>query len=241
MLKNLHLKRKKCIFVPNINNKTKPMKKFFTTIMVALLGATSLMAQEEETTFSFYRHGELIPNGSTVTISEYDVIADMGATALIEMQSGIVVKNNYGGRNFLLITATGIENFDNGLDGPTIQVCPGGSCIPWSEEGTITSKEIEVETDEINPMIHIGGMFPSPFSYKGSMTLTAASFDDDEDATTITVVFDTNASSIKPIKNNAKCEVFNLCGKKIADTTVGLSKGIYIVKQNGTSRKMVIK
>jgi hypothetical protein len=36
-------------------------------------------------------------------------------------------------------------------------------------------------------------------------------------------------------------EFYNLCGKKIAESTIGLTKGIYIIKQNGTSRKVVIK
>lgn len=213
------------------------MKKFFTTIMVALLGATTLMAQEEDTSFSFYRNGELVPNGSTVIITEFTA-EDLGGLALVEMNSGITVRNNNEGKGNAIFSATGISNYES------IQVCPGGNCIPWRADGTIVSAAVEIESEgEIDPQCHISGIFPSPFSYIGSITLTAADYFDDEDATTITIIFDTTgSSSIKGVKSDKnKCEVFNLCGKKIADTTVGLSKGIYIVKQNGTSRKMVIK
>lgn len=213
------------------------MKKIFTTILAALIGSTALMAQEEDTSFSFYRNGELVPNGSTVTITEFKVEEDFGVMALIEMNSGITVRNNYEGKGNVIISATGISNYES------IQVCPGGNCIPWRADGTIVSAAIEIESEgEIDPQCHISGMFPAPFSYIGSITITAADYFDDEDATTITVVFDTTGSSIKGVKSDkSKCEVFNLCGKKIANSTVGLGKGIYIVKQNGTSRKMVIK
>lgn len=214
------------------------MKKLFTTILAAMLGATTLMAQEEDSSFSFYRNGELVPNGSTITIYEYEVEIDLGISAIIEMQSGLTVKNNLDSKGSLSIIANGIDNYEK------IQVCPGGNCIPWGADGTITSSRIDVAAEEeIDPQVHLGGNFETPFTFTGSITLTACDYYDDEDATTITVVFDTNGSSIKGIKNDkaTKCEVFNLCGKKIANSTAGLNKGVYIVKQNGTSRKVVIK
>lgn len=36
-------------------------------------------------------------------------------------------------------------------------------------------------------------------------------------------------------------EVYNLCGQLVADQLKGLSKGVYIVKQNGSSRKVVVR
>lgn len=213
------------------------MKKIFTTIFAALLGATTLMAQEEEGSFSFYRNGQLVPNGSTVVISEYESI-DLGDFAIIEMQSGITVKNNLEDEASMLISATGVDNYEN------IQVCPGGNCIPWSSNGTIVSSRIRMAgNEEVNPQVHLGGQYPIPFTYTGTITLTVSDYFDDEDASTITVVFDSTGNNIKGVKSDkeSKCEVYNLCGKMIANSTTGLNKGVYIVKQNGTSRKIVIK
>ena len=79
-------------------------------------------------------------------------------------------------------------------------------------------------------------------SFKGSVELKAYCTLDPDDCTSITVVFDTDAQGINKVTNdNNKMEVYNLCGKKIAESTIGLTKGIYIIKQNGTSRKVVIK
>lgn len=36
-------------------------------------------------------------------------------------------------------------------------------------------------------------------------------------------------------------EVYNLCGQLVSNSLEGLNKGVYIVKQNGTSRKIVIR
>lgn len=215
----------------------KPMKNFFTTIFATALCATSLMAQEDEGSFSFYRNGQLVPNGSTVTISEYEAF-DLGGIVIVEMSSGLTIKNNLDSEASLQISATGIDNFSS------IQVCPGGNCIPWNNDGMITSQRIKIAAEaETDPQCHISGDFPAPFSYTGSITLTVCDYYDDEDCSTITVVFDTNGNSIKGVKNDKalKCEVFNLCGKKIANSTSGLNKGVYIIKQNGTSRKIVIK
>ncbi len=213
------------------------MKKFFTTIFAALLGATTLMAQEEEGSFSFYRNGQLIPNGSTVVISEYESF-DLGDIAIIDMQSGLTVKNNLDDEASLLISAAGIDNFSD------IQVCPGGNCINWNSNGIIVSNRIKMAAgEEINPQVHLGGQYALPFTFTGSISLTISDYFDDEDAATIIVVFDTTGNSIKGVKSDKenKCEVYNLCGKMIANSTTGLNKGVYIVKQNGTSRKIVIK
>lgn len=40
---------------------------------------------------------------------------------------------------------------------------------------------------------------------------------------------------------DAEMEVFNLCGQHISYSLNNLDKGVYIVKQNGTSRKVVIR
>lgn len=213
------------------------MKKLFTTIFAALLGATTMFAQDEENSYSFYRNGQLVPNGSTITITEFETVLDLGDVVFVEMPSDLKIKNNLDSEGSMIIKAVGIDNF------ASIMVCPGGNCIPWSN-GSITSSRIKIAAEaEEDPQCHISGDFAAPFAYTGSLTLTVCDYFDDEDYSTITVIFDTTGSGIKDVKadKDTKCEVFNLCGKKIANSTNGLSKGVYIIKQHGTSRKVVIK
>ena len=63
------------------------MKKFYSTILAILFCSSALMAQEE-TTFAFMLGDEVIPNGGTVTISEYSDFDFM-----IEMQAPVYIKN----------------------------------------------------------------------------------------------------------------------------------------------------
>ena len=52
-----------------------------------------------------------------------------------------------------------------------------------------------------------------------------------------------NATGINGINGDskAKTEVFNLSGIKVADTINGLASGVYVVRQNGKAKKVVIK
>lgn len=60
---------------------------------------------------------------------------------------------------------------------------------------------------------------------------------------TFTFAADGTATAINGIKGDAaaKTEVFNLNGVKVADTTKGLASGVYVVRQNGKAKKIVIK
>lgn len=50
-----------------------------------------------------------------------------------------------------------------------------------------------------------------------------------------------NASVENANKEEAKVEVYNLCGQYIGNSLKGLPKGVYIVKQDGASRKWVVR
>lgn len=60
---------------------------------------------------------------------------------------------------------------------------------------------------------------------------------------TFTYAADGTATAINGINGDAaaKTEVFNLNGVKVADTTKGLASGVYVVRQNGKAKKIVIK
>ncbi len=61
-------------------------------------------------------------------------------------------------------------------------------------------------------------------------------------AFTFTFASDGTASGINDIHvNGGTVEVYNINGAKVADTTNGLKSGIYVVRQNGKAKKVVIK
>ncbi len=211
------------------------MKKFYSTILAILFCSSALMAQEE-TTFAFMYGDEVIPNGGSITISEYEDYDFM-----IEMQAAIYVKNVSEDASKLSLTCIGIENYN-----PSIEFCPNGNCMAWPSDGnelTTTYKDnvsaggtVEKDKNWLHAMVFDAKTF------KGSIELKAYCTLDPDDCATITVVFDTDAMGLNKVSSESnRMEVYNLCGKKIAESTMGLTKGIYIIKQNGTSRKVVIK
>ena len=140
----------------------------------------------------------------------------------------------------LSITCVGKENYRD------IEFCPNGNCMAWPSEGNELSTTYKDDVaaggtiEEGNNWLHAIAFDTK--SFKGIVELKAYCTLDPDDCATITVVFDTNAQGINAISTDSqKVEVYNLCGKKIAESTMGLKKGIYIIKQNGTSRKVVIK
>lgn len=214
------------------------MKKLYTTILAALLGTSAMMA--EEGTFSFIHNGEVVPNGSTVTVSEVEM-EDLGDNMLVfEMQSGLYIRNNESSDQKLTLLATGIDNFES------IQVCPDGNCRPWIN-GTVEAgfKNAVAAGEQVSPEIHVSSVDftgNTNFNYKGSIKVRAYCTYDEEDFTEITLVFDSSASSLDKVKkNDQKLEIFNICGRMIGNSAEGLKKGIYIFRQGDVSRKVVIK
>lgn len=213
------------------------MKKLYATILAAMLGTGAMMA--EEGTFSFIHNGEVVPSGSTVTVTEMTTEDFGGGMYAFEMQSGLYIRNNESSAQKLSVIATGIDNFTE------IQVCPDGNCRPWSN-GVVeaTFKNSVPAGEQVSPEIHMSHLDFSgntSFTFKGSITVRAYSTYDEEDFTEITLVFDNSASSLNQVNNNQKLEVFNICGRMIANSAEGLKKGIYIFRQGGVSRKVVIK
>ena len=211
------------------------MKKFYSAILSILFCSSTLMAQEE-TTFAFMYGDEVIPNGGTITISEYEDFDFM-----IEMQAAIYVKNISEDASNLSLTCVGIENYN-----PSIEFCPNGNCMAWPSDGneltTNYNKAVLPDSTIEKGKNWLHAMVFDTKSFKGSVELKAYCTLDPDDCTSITVVFDTDAQGLNKVTNDGKkMEVYNLCGKKIADSTIGLTKGIYIIKQNGSSRKVVIK
>ena len=49
------------------------------------------------------------------------------------------------------------------------------------------------------------------------------------------------AQKVQEADDKDSIEVYNLCGQLVGNSLDKLPKGVYIVKQNGTSRKVVIR
>lgn len=213
------------------------MKKLYTTILATLMGTSVMFA--EEGTFSFIRNGEIVPNGSTVVVSEVEAEDWGDGMFSFEMQSGLFIRNNETSDQKLTVLATGIENYNE------IQVCPDGNCRPWSDGIVEASfKNAVAAGEQVSPEIHMSHLDfsgSSSFSFKGSLTVRAYCTYDEEDYTEITLVFDTSASNINIVKNPKKLEIFNICGRMVGNSAEGLQKGIYIFRQGDVSRKVVIK
>lgn len=213
------------------------MKKLYATICAALLGTSAMMA--EEGTFSFVHNGEVVPNGGTVTLTDVELETDLGDIKVWEMKAGLYVRNNSNAAERLGILATGVDNYND------IQVCPDGSCRPWSNGVVdVEFKEAVAAGALADTEIHTSFFdFTGNGPAAGTSTITVKAYCplDPDDCTTVTLVFDTTKSSLVKVEQPVKVEVFNLCGKKIADTTTGLTQGIYIIRKNGTSHKVTIK
>lgn len=234
------------------------MKKIYATIIAAFCASATLMAQN--TSFGFLFNGEPLANGSVITIAEAEVAPGCEPEdGIYAMHSDIKVKNVSSSATSLTLTIVGKENWDQLIDDPwfnaIVQFCPNNNCSPkgcqpWNDEGILSTNYLSpIESGTIadeSDWLHVSIMSDDPvWSYKGVVELKAINSNNESDCATITVIYDTNGvtgvQSLGSLKRDVKCEVFNLCGKKIANSTVGLTKGVYIIKQNGTSRKVVIK
>lgn len=163
------------------------MNRIKTLFYSAILGSASLMAHAEST-FSFVRNGEVIPDGSTVVITEHEEIMDF----LFIMESNISIRNNSAETSKAVVHAIGIENYSG------IELSPGGNCYSWSDNGEITSKSFNVPANAIQSLsVHVQ-LLAGAKSFSGSISLKVYTADDPEDCSTITVKFDSNASGTEP-------------------------------------------
>lgn len=220
------------------------MKKLYATIFASLFCSAAIMAQEEHS-LSFVQNNQVLANGATVTVSEveYEDYTDfaelVGGNYGVEMNPRLSVRNNENMKVTAVMECDAIgENYQ------LIEFCFGDNCISWDDKTHIfNSKAIEAGQDFI-AMIHIGGIFINEKNFSVSdatVKLTLYPATDPDDKVTLTLVFDTNNASNPALREQKSVEVYNLCGKQVATSTVGLPKGIYIVRHNGVSRKMTIK
>ena len=216
------------------------MKKIYATIFAALIGSTALMAQEEEHTLSFVQNGQVLANGATITVSEveYQDLTAYGMGYAVEMAPKLSVRNN----DEVKVKAT-MDCEGSGANFERIEFC-FGNCYSWAGRTKLTSTVEIPASSDYTAQIHVGGTFVDEKNYSisdATVKLTLYPEMDPDDAVTLTVNFDTTGAGIKAAREQKPVEVYNLCGKKVATSTLGLSKGIYIIKEGGVSRKVTVK
>ena len=214
------------------------MKKLYATIIAAMLGSTALMAQDEHA-LSFVRDGQVLADGATVTVSEPEYIEIIpGMMYILEMDPKLSVRNNESYTTQATIDCTGV-----GANYREIEFC-WGQCKAWEETEFLTSTIEMGKNAEMVAFIHIGGKQLSSKDFSitdAAVNLKLYPAIDPDDFVTLTLRFDTTGAGIKGTQSDQKVEVFNLCGRKISDSATSLPTGVYIIRTNGQSRKVVIK
>ena len=215
------------------------MKKLYATIITSLFGLSALTAQNAPS-FAFVHNGEVIPNGSTITLTELDPM--YAAAGLNYYHAVINVKNVSSEACDLTLLCIGKDNYND------IAFCYNGSCLTWGSKdelstvyNTIASGAMAESEEKVAESFHAMTMDDKAMTCE----LRACNTFDYDDCATLTVIFDMHGTpgvqSLTGIKAERNVEVFNLCGKMIARSTAGLAKGVYIVRQGNTSRKVTIR
>lgn len=221
------------------------MKKLYATIFALIAGASVAMAQDN-TTFAFVYNGEVVPNGSVINVADAELAASFGTIRIYEMHIDLKVKNVSEDACNLTLGCEGKENYNN------IQFCPNNNCQPWPMLSPVLTTEYKTPiasgaiADEAD-WLHVSStVMTESFEYDGTVLVKAYPTAKEDDCATVTVRFNTagtngiqDLGTLTASQNGV--EVFNLCGKRVATTTEGLPKGIYIVRQGGTSRKVTIR
>ena len=140
-----------------------------------------------ETTFVFMFGEEVVPNGGTVTISEYTDYDFM-----IEMQAAVYIKNVSEDASKLTLTCVGKDNYNE------IEFCPNGNCMAWNEIGELTINYANAvapgaNMEQGNNWLH--AMVFDTKSYKGSVELKAYCTNNPSDCAIVTILFDTDGVS----------------------------------------------
>lgn len=219
------------------------MKKIYTTILASLFCSAAIMAQEEHS-LCFVQNGQVLADGATITVSEVEYedfteFADLvGGNYGVEMNPHISVRNNE------LMKVSAVLDCDAvGTNYQMIEFC-FGNCYAWGDQTHLSATQNINSGSNMPAMIHIGGIYVDEKNFTvsdASVKLTLYPSMNPDDKVTLNLVFDTTNASTLALKEQKSVEVYNLCGKLVATSTVGLPKGIYIVRHNSVSRKMTIK
>ena len=223
------------------------MKKIYTTLLAAIAGTSMMMAADGTPTFSFVRNGEVIADGTTLKVADYEVTEQSIGTFslyIFEMDPKISVRNNTGTDTKAIIDCEAVSgNYS------AIEFC-WGNCYPWGTSTKLSSDGVTPvpANSDVAAQIHISNTSMTSrddaivATDNATVKLSLYESGAADKAVTLTLVFDTSASGISAVSTDSQdIEVYNLCGKRVADSLSGLTHGVYIVKTGSVSKKVIIK
>ncbi len=227
--------------------------KLAMAIAVSFLGL-SATAQSVDNTFSFVdAQGNVIPDGSTITVNELEFIDD-GMGGYYQISSGLFVKNNTSETQGVGLELS-VSRFDNG----SLNVCFPSNCLPYvAKDGTFDSKDNGsnvLEAGESKDFLT--EFFPEELGTYGTCTATfqlkvmdvtyfgelamVGAFKAYGSKVTVNFVYSSSSTGIENISSDGKNTVkgyYSLDGRKLDAP----QKGINIIKySNGKTVKTVVK
>lgn len=179
------------------------MKNLFTFCSAVLLTLSSTVFAQE-TTFSFVRKGETVPEGSSIVCADTVVNLALPGMYLIGYDTHLSLKNNSEDNAKAVVRIDAIENCSY------VSICCGGDCVsvgnnPFVEKGA--NGNITVAPGALlNLECHtVDQMFSAPDeakTYYAQFKLSAWTLGDEDDKTTIQVTIDGSkiSASIEEVK-----------------------------------------
>lgn len=167
------------------------MKKLFTFCSAALLALSSTVFAQE-TTFSFFRKGEIVPEGSSIVCADTVVKLAVPGMYLIGYDTHLYLKNNSEDNAKAVVRIDAINNCSY------VSICCGGDCISvgnntFVEKGA-NGNVIVAPGTMLDLECHtIDQMFTTPDearNYYAQFKLSAWTLGDEEDKITIQVTID---------------------------------------------------
>lgn len=124
------------------------MKKIFTLTLSLFVAAVATFAQEEEIdeTFQFVdSEGNVVADGSTLTITEYETHPFLGT---IQMPTGLNVKNTTDEE-----AICGVEYVVDEISNGDFQICFPTNCITQKAPGTYETPSGSLAADEVKDLL----------------------------------------------------------------------------------------
>ncbi len=167
------------------------MKKLFTFCSAVLLTLSSTVFAQE-TTFSFVRKGETVPEGSSIVCADTVVNLAMPGMYIIGYDTHLYLKNNSEDNAKAVVRIDAIENCSY------VSICCGGACVSvgnntFVEKGADGSIAIAPGAQLDLECHTVDQVFTDPNdvkNYYAQFNLSAWTFGDEEDKTTLTVTID---------------------------------------------------
>ena len=207
------------------------MKKFYM-IAAALLLGLGAQAKGFEV---FYGDNLPVKNGDVIEWNDMKITDDYGDDGFMYA---------FDPELYLLSDADGAVNVvATCTSGQSIQLCCGGNCMMGKK---VTRENVSVTANTKLPFQFEQADFAESKDDvpQGVTTTISVEFSDDpSSAIEFTVVFNKDNAGVEgvAIDSNSAMSVYSLDGRSAGTSLQGLAKGVYVVRQNGKTSKVLVK